>query len=538
MGFKPLPTASAYYDDVVAVIGELTGHKAHVYVAQTDVRRVVLERHNLDPNNLPHNWPLDGRPSIHRKIDDAFRNQKHNDKWYRKAADALTEPGPKKGMWGLTDLGAEKARELNGVDDTDDSDAVPEEEEEASVETPEDDTPEDNSDDDSDDSDDDEDPEDPEDDPSGGDDDPDDSDDSETEAKAAKPVRPPLPTPRALFNAVIAVLGRMTRYRPNVTIVPKTAYDAILKWAGYDLSDLPAHFLPGQVTNKDSIYRKIQFAMRYQSATDRAKSRLPTLTRYDNGRQWGLTALGISLARELNGKSRHPNNETEAWFEDNWDNVYDALTNAVRRKLPASATMDLVEDHVHSYIEKSIRLNSLRKLLATGKSIPRSKVASYCVRSAFTEIRGWGVDAHCRAMRGALTERNRQDIAKAVAARNGGRVWWPRMSEGIGYETSGQGEDEQRGLVVVDQRDDHTVVEDTVDYERIMARVEAVLQEKRPESWKRYAEVVRLLADEQPTKLIAERLELTRYQASQVIGEVRKVLQAAYHQGALSGVLA
>jgi len=411
-----LPRPKELRSDVIAALGELTNYTAGVSVHHHLVRARVLERRDLDPNNLPHGWVLRGYGGILRKIDYAFRNSRAEF-----VSRPLTKQGSQKGEWELTELGVALAKQINGLV-----------EEEA--------------------------------DPS-----------------------PHLPPPSAFFDDVVKALGELTDFRRHNTVPCEDVVRLTLEKAGYDPDNLPDDWtLP-------LIRRKIHQAFRQQTNRGRRsmKSRHLVFTEYGKRGFWKLTRRGVDHSKDLQGLSGK--NETAIWLQQQGAGIIEKMRSTLRRKLPVSATMELIDDHVNNFIVRLIRRDSIRKLRDKGKRVVPSKIVSYCVRSAYTDIRSWGVDAHCRTMMGARTEQNRkngddtrdraplgEDVI--IVRDSKGHATFDYVDHDGGFMGAhiAAGIDELRGRVVDDFMGSH------------------------PEDWQDYAEVMDMMTDGLEVAQIAE----------------------------------
>ena len=99
-------TAKRFFDLVVLVLGEKTTFRANTAVPMAEVRDEVLRRADLTDEEREL-----GETKLRRKVEFAFRNRRakycgtHPER-------ALTRQVGKGGQWGLTELGAERAKEL------------------------------------------------------------------------------------------------------------------------------------------------------------------------------------------------------------------------------------------------------------------------------------------------------------------------------------------------------------------------------------------------------------------------------------------
>lgn len=111
---RPLPRPKIFYDPLMRVLGNLSGHRADVAFPHSDVIFAVMRDIGVDPDNLPAGW---GERGSNRQIK-AFDRVRWAVKSLKGAKDPLIGQ-PKRGFWCLTESGVEAAKALNGVKDSD-----------------------------------------------------------------------------------------------------------------------------------------------------------------------------------------------------------------------------------------------------------------------------------------------------------------------------------------------------------------------------------------------------------------------------------
>ncbi len=119
-----------------------------------------------------------------------------------------------------------------------------------------------------------------------------------------------------------------------------------------------------------------------------------------------LTPLGNIRLWALFGTSggQNPNafNATARWFAIHWVRFSEYAAAYLSRKLPRSAELKKIQDHMMDYVLKAIERDYLAKYLVESQSVPYSMVASYTFRMAASSLRKDGRDPCCRALHGAL----------------------------------------------------------------------------------------------------------------------------------------
>ena len=508
-----MPTASTFFDHVVVVLGHLTGFRPHTFIDHRKVAKLVLERAQIDVDNLPKDWPLTGKPSLSRNIGFAHRN--------RRAAHCrhpLTELGDR-GLWGLTAAGVERAKSLlprempAAADFTDPLLSVlgrltdygkrfvsyDEVKSEVLRTTGYDVTNL----------------------PKGwsltgrsglgrrvtnifarlknaaspltrilrekiwG--------LTEKGALAAREINHetlPMPKAAALRDALLCVLGSVTEFSHREGVRAADVRQAVCGRLEIDLSDLPSHW------SEESLFRRV---------TNAFYSMGRTFTKSLKRGWWALTRRGVKKARRLS------QNATARWIDDQGAKLITYLIEKTGKKLPVSKTLGTVEDHVHTYLTKAIKNDALAKKLREGNGhLPKSKIVSYCVRSAYTDIRGEGTDAHCRQLRGSLTEQNRKEIAETGVDNR--RTPWtdPRIVLST---------DDHGGVIqdIKDEFGEMSWIDDRLDFQRASDALRTYADECSGD----FGEVSRLLFDDYSTTEIAHELAMGRRAAAAMVREVQ-----------------
>lgn len=194
---------------------------------------------------------------------------------------------------------------------------------------------------------------------------------------------------------------------------------------------------------------------------------------------------------------------------------------AVRAKCPISASAGKVDDHVQEYLLKLVRRDGLRKKILAGSKITYSHLASYAVRSAWSDARNAGTEPVERELYGARTERERRNWAKEGKPET-------RRTKADKRIVWGRGADGEVGVVgVVDKACGVDLsFQQRKDFEAMWSRVEAVMRAKKPLAWKRYAGILKMRylgfsADE-----IAKAENVSTFRAASLIQEAKKAIRA------------
>jgi len=121
---------------------------------------------------------------------------------------------------------------------------------------------------------------------------------------------------------------------------------------------------------------------------------------------WALTYYGWHQLQEHQpAVSSQPTGKslTVQWVEQQGPMLIDRLRSYLRGKMPRSAAMSKLDDHVQQFLMNMIRRNALASRISNGEKIPISHVCGWCLRSAYSDIRNEGREPVTRTLHGALT---------------------------------------------------------------------------------------------------------------------------------------
>jgi len=276
-----------------------------------------------------------------------------------------------------------------------------------------------------------------------------------------------LPKADLLRNALLTTLGRLVNYQPDEGASNRVVQDLVVLELGHNPKRPP--------WSKKVIAKKIQTA--YHQLKN-PKFSVEPLTRTIRYGVWGLTELGAAAAVRMVDLTQ---NLTAWWLSKQPEDFYNRLYGAVASKLSASRRMSLINDHVHTMIEKWITRDAFRKRILQGKYPTPSEASCWAIRSAYTDIRDWAQDAHCRAARGALTEQNRKHQES----------YEPTVQEQVRLQQGTQAIMLDREGFIVDFYDETALPPDMgLDCEAIITEVDMILAKRRPRAYAKYSDVL------------------------------------------------
>lgn len=357
------------------------------------------------------------------------------------------------------------------------------------------------------------------------------------ELATPEPVPEPLPARGAFIEPFLKVLGRLSNHTANLSFTSAEITHATLIEYGVDPDHLPATWSCRSTNGVSQVVERIRW-----TAINQSRGANPTVAKGGHGR-WMLTPYGVEVALKLNGatleapqepepvevapepieEQKNPQrasqgpNVTARWFGEHLrpkGKLYLMMRRSLSKRLPISAATDQIEDHIQTFVMRAIRRDSFAKVLSTGKSLPYSKVISYCVNSGRTDVRNMGTDPVCRTLYGAQTEKERRD--RPVCA-----VEPPKEKE---KDTDGN---MISGSTVLD--------EESLDFERIWKRVEESIEERKPGAWQRYAGLLLMQYEGYSRKEIAQAEGVTPNRAASMMAESRRLMRAARRDGDFEG---
>jgi len=190
-----------------------------------------------------------------------------------------------------------------------------------------------------------------------------------------------------LSTALLKALGRQSGYSTD-PVAESTALHSALVEFGADL-------------RKPNLELKQQVRLSYQNLLEQHRSKV----RQAGEGEWALSKIGVRRSLWL---ADHTPNATSQWVNRNWDEIYKNASRLLTFCLPKTAVLGEIDDLIYDKVAVLIKRNSLLSHLemAEGRKLPTVKNILWMIRSsAYTRIRGYGVDAHMRTISGARTER-------------------------------------------------------------------------------------------------------------------------------------
>ena len=237
----------------------------------------------------------------------------------------------------------------------------------------------------------------------------------------------PVPPYTAFYDAVLVVLSELVNHQPNITIkVDDRLRDAVATEAGYPPEKWPENWIRTRTDRPRGINSKINTAYRFlHHPTHRGRNGQAQGIKGKRN-HWGLTEIGVKEARRLialktlKQKAKPKGNVTALWLSEHLKPqpghavppLLKKMRFEVSKKCRISAEMGVIDDHINQFFERIIRRDALRKRIEEGKSISYSHLATFAVRSAYTDIRDSGTNPVTREMFHARTEKERAITAE------------------------------------------------------------------------------------------------------------------------------
>jgi len=376
---------------------------------------------------------------------------------------------------------------------------------------------------------------------------------------------PSLPPVLTIFiEPLLKVLGRKVNFKPGVFVNRKEVIHDAIREAGFDPDNLAQYGDPDKGW-KFSGQKPMGFQRRvwlaHRKCYDQGKGWLPKgqvpLTLKGKKRGYlALTEAGAEKAKALCGTTEDDTGGSGGNLTADFLNkrltdtggldgtLYSLMKAAVRVKLPLSATIGIVDDHIQTCFMKLIQRDALRERILRGKNITDSHLATYAVRSGFTDIRRDGTEPVCREMYGAQTERERAKLREERARRQEENkdLYEARPSTSI---ASGRrvtwDKDDKDWKTIADVEDTQAVDGDEAMAKRafddLWERIEVVVRYKKPNAWKRYMTILRMVSNGWSVKEIAHAEGVSRNRAATLVAQARKCVREGRNSDMLAAVL-
>jgi len=386
-------------------------------------------------------------------------------------------------------------------------------------------------------------------------------------ARKRQKAPPGSPPPNLTFiRPLLIVLGRLTNFKDDVFLDRMTVIPDTMREAGIDPDDLAKHGIPehgwrmmGQKQkdgHEDGFVRRIYYA--HRNARDKRYfprkgefKGMPFLTSLGPKRgHWGLTKEGVKVAKQLCGvkdsSSSTGGNLTSKFLDKRLTEtgglngtLYTLMRAAVSVKLPLSASIDIVDDHIQNCLLKLIARDALRGRLLKGQKITNSHLATYCVRTGFTDIRKNGTEPVCREMYGARTETER---VKQRQAREGDIPAITIFPTFRNNDFTTTWERDTNGVLVLNDVADKDAVDGSTFMERqrfetLWADIEARVKAKKPQAWERYVSILERVVAGCSIKDIAKQESISRHRAATLVCEARRCVRDSKADDLLAAVL-
>lgn len=165
---------------------------------------------------------------------------------------------------------------------------------------------------------------------------------------------------------------------------------------------------------------------------------------------------------------------TSRFIREKGGKLYPYLERYLSKRIPRSAEQDEIPDHIQGYLLKAIKRDAWAKELSEKGSVDFSKIAYFCLRSSFSDMRAWGKNPGCRALKGALTETERkamkdlpevQSYAFSHLRYGSGKVQWEDTddsSRGLCLQDTASGDLQEETLRSQTEKDFYRVSEEII----------------------------------------------------------------------------
>lgn len=203
--------------------------------------------------------------------------------------------------------------------------------------------------------------------------------------------------------------------------------------------------------------------------------------------------------KALTQKTEPKGNETAQYFAKHFkggakSKLYKSCVQYLRRYLPNSEAYGFLEDHIQQFVVVSIRRNSLQKHLLEG-TVTHKKIASYCVNSARSDLRGMATNPVSRSLYHAKTHKEVKSSLKEADSLEPEQ--FTHLNE-INQDTD--------GAIAVPEAIT-TLSEVSLDFSRLWSSIEDLIRKKQPQ-----------IAESQMALLALKAQGLTGTESAEIMG--------------------
>ena len=208
--------------------------------------------------------------------------------------------------------------------------------------------------------------------------------------------------------------------------------------------------------------------------------------------------------------------------------LMDHLRAKLSRKCTHSSKLGIIDEHIAHYVANLIHRDALCSRIKDG-SISYSYVATYAVRSAYSEMRDFATDALTREVTGARTAKERAEKARREAEQEN---LIPVRKKTDKVTKTRRDDVSYSEWDVSDQGDSVSDLEDRLHFEKVWSRLEDVMRAAKPKSWQRYCNLLKMqIVDDLPVKKIAEIDGVSAPRAATMLQEARMTVRSAGREG-------
>lgn len=320
----------------------------------------------------------------------------------------------------------------------------------------------------------------------------------------------PLPSTTVFHDHLLVTMSQRTGQNPAKGVSPTEAIEEVLAKAGYDQKNLPAGWSKWE-SNGKGLYTRVLWTAKVL----RVKGWMLKGNESPEKGLWYITPAGITAAEPLLPpppvEEEFKRNTTAEWFNQHLTPgrghaeapLLSQMKAALRRHLPVSHRAGMVEDHVHTYIERAIRRDAFARHLQEGK-LTYGQVTAYCVNSGRSDARNMGTDPVCRELLGARTEQERRKGRSLVDE-----------DATIPMDTDGN-------PIFPESASEHS---SDAEFQGVWKRIEMRVMERKPKAGERYANLLLLKVQGLSLDEIAKAEGVSRNRAASMLADVRKMLR-------------
>lgn len=223
------------------------------------------------------------------------------------------------------------------------------------------------------------------------------------------------PSEADFYDVVVHVIGKMTGYEPYIGVPARNVQTEAIRLLGIDPKKPPWPLEDSSPGSGDGLFKTIDRAWYKQTrhASNGSPAYCGRPPKKEEPDAWALTVQGVERAKQLRTtatleksspyrgvspptQEERFRNKTAEYLAANFPAILKRAREHLSHRMPRSAQLSKIDDHVMGWIERVIRRDGLCSRLENDSRIPPSHICGWMQRSAYTDLRNEGREPVCR----------------------------------------------------------------------------------------------------------------------------------------------